>query len=270
MALRLSFGALLMVPCLLVSQARAQSMVSSKDCPGELREITTADGKRFWVCAVPALPVAPTSEPTAPSEGRFAPLRPMLPVVGGSADAPAPAPSLSPSAAVEPPANPPAPRAADASLDESSDPSPTQQRWYGAPILAVDVVSTGMALTALSTRPSSQSDSWAAWSYPGYLLGGPIVHISHRNWGKGFASLGFRFGGLLVGALVGAAGQTAIDNNGDSIVTAGVGAGCIGAMTLDQLLLAHGSSRHRRVQSSWAPSLNVTQRTAQIGFQGTF
>jgi hypothetical protein len=69
----------------------------------------------------------------------------------------------------------------------------------------------------------------AVWQI-GYVLGGPVVHFSHGNIGKGFADLGIRLvapvalgiTGLIVGTIVGAsAGGSASANSSGTDFQAG-------------------------------------------------
>lgn len=90
-----------------------------------------------------------------------------------------------------------------------------ESRWYGWQTLMVD----GAAILIASDV-----------SVPIYVLGGPIVHWSHGNVGRGFGSLGLRVGAplLLAAAFVGGC-----DGNGDM--------GCLGAALMG-LLLGSGAA----------------------------
>ena len=91
-----------------------------------------------------------------------------------------------------------------------------EPRWYGWQTLMVD----GAAILIASDV-----------SVPIYVLGGPIVHWSHGNVGRGFGSLGLRVGAplLLAAAFVGGC-----DGNGD--------VGCLGLGALMGLLLGAGAA----------------------------
>ena len=79
--------------------------------------------------------------------------------------------------------------------------------WYGWQTLILDaasVASLGIG-AVLYARQGSREDlapQVLLWSgFAGSLLGAPIVHWAHTDTGRGFASLGMRFSGLLLTAL---------------------------------------------------------------------
>lgn len=90
-----------------------------------------------------------------------------------------------------------------------------ESRWYGWQTLMVD----GAAILIASDV-----------SVPIYVLGGPIVHWSHGNVGRGFGSLGLRVGAPL---LLAAAFVSGCDGDGDM--------GCLGEALIG-LLLGSGAA----------------------------
>jgi hypothetical protein len=109
----------------------------------------------------------------------------------------------------------------------SSSPARAEEKWYGLQVAAPDVV--GWVLVVVG----AQSDNMGAVALGvgGIVLGGPIVHTAHDNWGRAAASFGLRVGAPIVGASLGAAvgaasgggGKGALDAIAFAIVGAGVG-----------------------------------------------
>ncbi len=94
---------------------------------------------------------------------------------------------------------------------------PPRKIWYGWQNLIVD--GAGQTLSALglgAVLATSDGDGsstavgtfFSALLASSYALGGPIVHFSHKNVGKGFLSLGLRGALPWAGALVGYAIET--------------------------------------------------------------
>ena len=82
-------------------------------------------------------------------------------------------------------------------------PAETETDWYGWQMLPGDVVSwiaTGSALFSGSRYPNVYL---AGVGVGVGLLNGPVVHWSNGHAGRGFASLGMRVGGALLGGLLG-------------------------------------------------------------------
>jgi len=113
-----------------------------------------------------------------------------------------------------------------------------ETRWYGGTNILVDAASLGL----LAGGIGAQSAPPAIVGSLGYALGSPIVHWSHGNVGRGFASLGLRLGLPFVTGAVGAAvagGCSDCDVPpafGGAIIGAGVGA--LAAMIIDDVALA--------------------------------
>ena len=82
--------------------------------------------------------------------------------------------------------------------------------------------------------------------FAGALLGGPIIHASHDDWGRAGISFGTRIATPLVGAVVGnalcsdEAHQEFLGCLGDAAI--GLAAGLVVAQVIDATLIARGST----------------------------
>ena len=94
------------------------------------------------------------------------------------------------------------------------------------------------------------------WSgVAGSLLGAPIVHWAHANTGRGFASLGMRFSGVLLIALANPEGR------GEPVVAA-FGLAVLGcAVVLDAALFGYKDRVDARSNSGWSISPVLGKRT---------
>lgn len=106
-----------------------------------------------------------------------------------------------------------------------------------------------------------------------YLLGGPIVHTIHGNYGRAAASLGLRVGlptlGLLAGMLVAGDPQPwNFDGPPSPWWIGGVSAGLIAAMVVDAKVLAKGHPRP--ATTSVAPTLSASPGGVSLGVAGAF
>lgn len=117
----------------------------------------------------------------------------------GSAPPPAP-PDAQPPVAPYPPAYPPWPRPPHGPPAgvEPAEPTEPEMRWYGWQTLITD----GAAIVLLFAGIDSESGELIGAAALTYYLGAPIVHWSHGQVGKGFASLGIRLGGTLLAVAV--------------------------------------------------------------------
>jgi len=109
-----------------------------------------------------------------------------------------PCPSCSP-----PPASLPAPLARSRAAGASAPGLESTTEWYGWQTLVTD----GAAITFLAMATQARDTApYLEASAATYLLGGPIVHAGHGNWGRAAGSLALRatlpfFGGLTGAAL---------------------------------------------------------------------
>ncbi len=116
-----------------------------------------------------------------------------------------------------------------------------------------------------------------------YLAGGPIIHFSHGQVGRGFLSLGLRVGlpylGAIVGAAVGESNCQGVDDEwfcGVGELLLGGALGAVAASVIDWTVLAKKTTTMEReslfqVGSVRAnPNLGVTRGGVSLGLSGSF
>ena len=150
--------------------------------------------------------------------------------------------------------------------DERNGEPATKRRWYGAPILIVDGAAYVCILIAASDRKLTPV---AAPGVAGYLLGGPITHLAHGNWGRAGFSV------LARGALplVAAAAAKCEANSGDCVSDALSLAviGMLAATALDTAVLSTESEPVQSVGLKAEPVMSVGANHALFfGAAGTF
>lgn len=92
--------------------------------------------------------------------------------------------------------------------------------------LATDAMALSLALSAAAVAGSGNDHAGEALAYTSlatFVLGGPIIHATHGNWGRAAGSLGLRVGTPIVGAALGAAME---DCSGGDFC--GLGGGVVG------------------------------------------
>lgn len=165
----------------------------------------------------------------------------------------------------------------------------TDTKWYGWQTLILDGASTTTGLLLMSSSNDTLIDAGGAIILGGYALGGPIVHWSNGQVGKGFASLGLRVGAPLVtgltGALLGGAFSGGCsdgwcDNSGIAVgAFLGTLGGAVAAIVIDAAVLARKTvnvapeqARARAPKLSWAPTAGFDPRRqmASVGISGAF
>lgn len=155
----------------------------------------------------------------------------------------------------------------------------TERKWYGWQTLMVDGITHGVSTVLLVGAVSAQSEgmlSTAASLYiSGYLLGGPIVHWSNGQVGKGFASLGIRAGAPIVLGLTGAALGSGDGDTAGSLAVLGVISGVATAIALDAAVLARKTVTVQRTATpklQWTPNAAYDSRrqAVTVGVGGTF
>jgi hypothetical protein len=235
----------------------------------------------------PAAPVAPaaSAEPTEPPAAIAAPAEP-LPV----APPPPPGVAATPSSAISPaPAkadvitDPDARRAAeartaaDAADDEAEAANAAERRhWYGWQTLVADGTSLAVLLVGVSLNGQRSSndgpgDTLVGAGLLGYVLAPGIVHVAHRNPGRGFASFGLRLGMPLAAAFVGASLASGCNTNLCESNGAGIGVllGMGGAVAIDAALFAYDDPKRASSRGpDVLPILSITPRQAWIGLAG--
>jgi hypothetical protein len=137
----------------------------------------------------------------------------------------------------------------------------TDRTWYGWQTLILDASSvatfaTGAVLFARQGSTETLAPQVLLWSgVAGSILGAPIVHWAHTNTGRGFASLGMRFSGLLLFALANPEGK------GEPAVAA-FGLAVLGsAVVLDAAVFGYEDRVDARSISGWSISPVLGKRT---------
>lgn len=150
-------------------------------------------------------------------------------------------------------------------------------QWYGWQTLGVDGAGAALLAAGLLTWTTEPT----AVGYGALLLGAPIVHASHRNFGRAFGSLGLR---VLIPALAGGVGAgvhlltakpSILDSKADSAVLdlvtksgIGMAAGAGVCVVLDASVLSWQSeSATSPTRSAASLGLLVGSR---MGVQGAF
>jgi hypothetical protein len=241
-----------------------------------------------YVAPEPPEPEPPEPEPPEPEPLPEAPPLPLAPPAPPPAAqpqvAPAPPPAASASAGAAPPALAPArtdhieqPGAGDEE-DEAEEPyyvSPPERRWYGWQTLTADGSSFALVLlsASLSTRGNESAEGALLLSGAlGYWLAPGIIHLAHGHVGRGFGSVGMRFGMPMAGAFVGLAAASGCrgflcETNGAAIGTL---IGMAGAIAIDAAVFAYDDPKPfdpieaRRL----VPVATFGPRHAWLGLQG--
>jgi hypothetical protein len=153
------------------------------------------------------------------------------------------------------PSAPPSTTGSGASPPEDA-PKPT--RWYGFETLAVDGAALAMSIPAIAANNAGMQTGFLIATTLAYGLGGPIVHFTHGQLGKGFLDLGMRlalpFATGLLGFALGASSYQApscspgascglgnafaqLDAEAEGVTIGGL-LGIAGAVTVDAVVLA--------------------------------
>jgi hypothetical protein len=144
-----------------------------------------------------------------------APATPPAPAASTPSSAPPSSASPSTTASVSPPASTSTSKTTFVPLPSSPPPIVRyESHWYGWQTLLADAGSIGLGFASKEVAVGALA----------YGLVPPIIHWSHGNVGRGFASLGIRLGGPVVGALVGLVIGTAIASNDHTQGFAAIGA----------------------------------------------
>jgi hypothetical protein len=141
-----------------------------------------------------------------------------------------------------------------------SEPEKGQRTWYGWQILVSDAASAATFLAGAKIDSSGVVGLGVA----GYLAGGPAIHFGHGSFARGMASLGFRVGAPIGGALIGGLIVAAFTNNSSTSNSAfvpawvvgaafGFSIGVISAPILDATLLAY-DQKHSPDTASRTPA----------------
>jgi hypothetical protein len=147
-----------------------------------------------------------------------------------------------------------------------------EKRWYGGPILLTDGIAYGsiaLGLGVWETAPAALPIGVLT-----YALGGPIVHLTHGNWGRSAISVGVRFALPIVGFAIGAHtherdydSSSGGRNDPAGALLGGVFAGMVTATLVDAALVAYEPVSE---SATVAPTVSLGKDHAFIGATGTF
>lgn len=169
------------------------------------------------------------------------------------------------------------PRAPTVVESAQGTPAETESRWYGWQTLAVAAPS--ITVTAIATAENS---GIAFAGLGAFVLGGPVVHASHGNFGRAGASLGMNVAlPLLFGALLpkpctdtGEAGPGRKDCKLDTqrVLPIGVFVGAGIATLVDAVFLAKEDVPRAEPRASFrmTPSIATLPGGISLGVDGEF
>lgn len=152
----------------------------------------------------------------------------------------------------------------------------SKQRWYGWQTLIVDGASAGawllglgLGTMAIRDRAIVSGSAYVAGGV-GYLLAAPMVHWAHDHVGKGFSSLGLRFGAALAGLTGGALLRqiTGDKTPGTAALIAHALAAASVPVVLDAAVLAR--EKEQIARPSITPLLMPQRGGAALGLAGWF
>jgi len=172
----------------------------------------------------------------------------------GAAPPAAPAPSA-PSSGATGTATP------SATVSPTAKPEGESYRWQ---IAAADATSFALALTGNRTALGAAGLT--------YLLGSPIIHGVHGQPARAGGSLALRLALPFFGAVVGAAADRCdgCDEGPIAGIFLGFGAGILGAMIIDNALIAQPLQVHKDTTMTWVPQIAVTPQRVGVGVMGQF
>lgn len=177
---------------------------------------------------------------------------------------------------------------------ESEEPTvrvdpPAPGTGYRLQVIAADALSVGTVLAGFAVdsyaHTARVADVLVAGGLGGYALGGPIIHMQHRQSYRGALSLALRVGLPIVGAAVGARSATCTPGEwfcgvGEGVAGFAIGAGA--AMVIDSAFIvpwsdpatpepAHAAAAARPAASlRLAPRLVATPDATMVGLGGSF
>lgn len=142
-------------------------------------------------------------------------------------------------------------------------------RWYGWQTLLTDGAALTFLFAVATADRASTEEAFVAASVGTYLLGGPIVHAGHGNWGRAVGSLGLRVGAPMLGAGVGSALEDC--SGGDFCGLAGAvfggAVGLLAAVTIDSAAIARDPVRET---APIVPVVRTGKNGTWVGVSGRF
>ena len=157
------------------------------------------------------------------------------------------------------------------------------REWYGLPTLVIDVAALGVFVGGVlaADHHSDASGPLVLAGLGGYVVGGPIVHLTQHRVGMMFASLGLRVGaplaGMGFGAIVGGVYYSSTcHTDGCGLVGMALGAawGLLGGLlvgsVVDITALARKPVTARQLKLSVLPMYKPTTGQAGVALRGTW
>jgi hypothetical protein len=149
-------------------------------------------------------------------------------------------------------------------------PAPALEAGYRFQTALADGAAVGLFMLGASSNSSGLADAGLGT----YLLGAPIIHLSHNRPGRAAGSLALRLGLPIIGVMVGIKSHHSCPNN--DICDEGPGAeavvgllgGVVAASVIDTAFLAKGDDAPAR--PSWSPSVTANQHGFGLGVAGAF
>lgn len=156
------------------------------------------------------------------------------------------------------------------------------KKWYGAPMLTVDVFAFGaLAGAFLVEREHGDLATWLAVAgIGGYLVGGPAFHFFEQRFGMTLASLGMRLGapfagmfpGALIAVLVAKAYGHESDGGGAFITGMALGffGGMVVAAAIDDFVIARKPVTAARTSVAILPVYQPTTHQTGLMLRATW
>lgn len=145
-----------------------------------------------------------------------------------------------------------------------------EHKWYGWQIMAADAttVASSVFLSELPIEREYVSQNFAV----GYLLGGPIVHLAHRNYAAAAGSLALRAALPIAGAYAGCAlNGPGEDGECDTGTVLGLFVGIVAAGAIDTAAFSYAEVKAKPPKSfEVTPTASFGANAATCGLQGVF
>lgn len=153
-------------------------------------------------------------------------------------------------------------------------------RWYGWQTFCADGVAGAFFVGAIAAK---QNTVLFGFSGVSFVVGAPVVHVAHGQWGTALGSAGMRIVAPLLGAVIGSqydgsAGSASSGGSHDSSTTwttAGVAIGGLAASVVDGLMFAYTTTPPSHAVASDpgpridpVPNLIVSSHSVAIGISG--
>jgi hypothetical protein len=166
---------------------------------------------------------------------------------------------------------------------EPDDAPAAAKNWYGWQTFVNDGVAAGLFLSGVEAHNNTTLLGVSGLTF---VVGGPVVHLTHGQWEMAFVSVWVRALAPFFGAVLGSRGDSSVcssdsscANNSTKWTNTGIAIGGVAASVLDGLVLANDTRRTTPATPSpsphWSnvgafPRLIVVPHGAAIGLAGAF